>query len=139
MNLTQLLFSFKGRINRKPWWLATMAVGAAASILTAVLEAVARVSGHAVVNPEASQIEPTGVLGLAMLAVGLANMWIGFALGVKRLHDRDRTGWWLVWQFLILALAVVMVVVAVALQKEQAPLWYALAGGASLAAIIVSV
>jgi uncharacterized membrane protein YhaH (DUF805 family) len=139
MSLTDLLFSFKGRINRKPWWLATIAVGAAASVITAVIEVIARSSGHTAVDPATNQIEPTGLLGLAVLAVALANMWIGFALSVKRLHDRDRNGWWLLWQVLIVLVAVILIVVAIAVPEEQRPLWYALAGGAGLAALVISV
>jgi uncharacterized membrane protein YhaH (DUF805 family) len=76
---------------------------------------------------------------LAVLAVALANMWIGFALSVKRLHDRDRNGWWLLWQLLIVLVAVILIVVAIAVPEEQRPLWYALAGGAGLAALVISV
>ena len=98
MSLTDLLFSFKGRINRKPWWLATIAAGLAASVVTAIIEIVARSSGHVAIDPVTNQVEPTGILGLLVGVIGLVNMWIAFALSAKRLHDRDRTGWWLIWQ-----------------------------------------
>jgi uncharacterized membrane protein YhaH (DUF805 family) len=71
--------------------------------------------------------------------IGLVNMWVAFALSAKRLHDRDRTGWWLIWQLLILILAVILVVVAIAVPQEQGAVWYALAGAACLAAFVISV
>jgi len=139
MSLTNLLLSFKGRINRKPWWLATIAAGLAASIITAIIEIIARSSGQTAIDPVTNQVEPTGIFGVLVGVVGLVNMWIAFALGAKRLHDRDRTGWWLIWQLLILVLAVILVVVAVTVPQEQRAVWYALAGAAGLAAFVISV
>jgi uncharacterized membrane protein YhaH (DUF805 family) len=139
MSLTDLLFSFKGRINRKPWWLATIAAGLAASVITAVIEIAARSSGQTAIDPVTNQIEPTGMFVVLVGVIGLVNMWIAFALSAKRLHDRDRTGWWLIWQLLILILAIILVVVAVAVPQEQGAVWYALAGAACLAAFVISV
>jgi len=139
MSLTNLLLSFKGRINRKPWWLATIAAGLATSIITAIIEIIARSSGQTAIDPVTNQVEPTGIFGVLVGIVGLVNMWIAFALGAKRLHDRDRTGWWLIWQLLILVLAVMLVVVAVTVPQEQRAVWYALAGAAGLAAFVISV
>jgi uncharacterized membrane protein YhaH (DUF805 family) len=107
--------------------------------LSSILELAAKASGSALIDPETYVIEPTGLFGIALLAVGLANTWINFALSVKRLHDRDRSGWWPVWQSLALLLAVIAVVVAIAIPKEQAAVWYALAGIVGLAATIISV
>jgi uncharacterized membrane protein YhaH (DUF805 family) len=130
MSLTDLLFSFKGRINRN---------GLMASIITAIIEVIARSSGQTAVDPVTNQVEPTGLLGMVVGVVGLVNMWIAFAFSAKRLHDRDRTGWWLIWQLLILILAVILVVVAIVVPQEQGAVWYALAGAACLAAFVISV
>src|SRR5262245_38096352 len=124
MSLTDLLFSFKGRINRKPWWLTTIAAGLAASIITAIIEIIARSSGQTAIDPVTNQVEPTGIFGVLVGVVGLVNIWIAFALGAKRLHDRDRTGWWLIWEFLILVLAVILVVVAVAEWHDAGAVWF---------------
>ena len=139
MTLTQLLFSFKGRINRKPWWLSSLGAGFAASLLTAILEAVARSAGETIVNPVTHQFEPTGIFGLAISLIALVNAWIAFALSVKRLHDRGRTGWWLLWQILIIVVAVILIMVAITVPEEQGLLWYALASAAILAAFAISV
>ena len=139
MGLTDLLFSFKGRINRKPWWLATIAVGLTASVITAIIEVIARTSGQTAIDPVTNQVEPTGLLGMLVGIVGLVNMWIAFALSAKRLHDRDRTAWWLIWQLLILILAIILVVVAIAEPVEQGAVWYALDDAACIAAFVISV
>jgi uncharacterized membrane protein YhaH (DUF805 family) len=113
-NLLPLLFSFKGRIQRLYWWVATIAAGAVAGILTTLLDYGARSSGNYVVDSGTNEIAPTGIYGAAVTAVGLANLWINLALSVKRLHDRDRTGAWVFLQILILFFAVLMIVIAIA-------------------------
>ena len=103
------------------------------------LEALAHSSGETIINPVTHTFEPTGILGLAISVIGLVNAWIAFALSVKRLHDRDRGRWWLLWQILVITVAVILIVVAIAVPKEQGALWYALAGAAGLAAFAISV
>jgi uncharacterized membrane protein YhaH (DUF805 family) len=49
------------------------------------------------------------------------------------------TGSWILRHFLIVLLAMILIKVAIATPKEQAPLWYALAGGAAIAAAGVSI
>jgi uncharacterized membrane protein YhaH (DUF805 family) len=143
MSLTELLFSFKGRINRKPWWIAAIAVGLASGALTGILEFAAKSSGSVVIDPDTNQIEPTGLFGAAVFVVGLANTWINFALGVKRLHDRDRSGWWLVAQFAILVLAVVAVVGSIVAYQAQISngliLIYLIAAVLGIAALVISI
>jgi hypothetical protein len=62
MQLTDLLFSFKGRIPRLHWWIATIAVGAVAGAATSILEIAAKSAGYLVISPDTQQIEPTGTL-----------------------------------------------------------------------------
>jgi uncharacterized membrane protein YhaH (DUF805 family) len=75
MSLTQFLVSYKGRIRRLHWWVASLSAGAT-SLITAVP---ARSSGHAAVDPDTQHVEATGLLGLAVLAVR-----IGESLGQFR-------------------------------------------------------
>jgi uncharacterized membrane protein YhaH (DUF805 family) len=70
--------------------------------------------------------------------IAALNLWINFALSVKRLHDRDRTGWWLLVQALVLLVAVILMVVAFAVPEEQRTSWFVIGGIASVAAIGVS-
>jgi len=79
MDLKSLLFSFQGRINRQPFWLAIW--GAFFSAI--VIMVLARFA------------LPVGLQAIATTVIALALLWVGLALSVKRAHDLDR-GWGLV-------------------------------------------
>ena len=74
MSITQVWFSFQGRIGRQTFWLKYFLPWAGLNIVAAVIDAI------------------TGVPVVA-LVVGLVGIWVGIAAGAKRCHDRDRTGW----------------------------------------------
>lgn len=79
MDLRNLYTSFEGRINRKPFWVAgliLMVAGIGISLLTVV---------------PISAANPT-MGALAGLILSLAFLYPGVALGVKRLHDRGKSG-----------------------------------------------
>jgi len=72
------LLSFSGRLNRKPYWLISLAVivyFTALIVAGAVLDLVA-----------------TWGLILVLMASGLL---VSLAASVRRLHDRDKPGWWI--------------------------------------------
>lgn len=73
--------SLNGRISRKTYWLQyilPLAIGV--SILQAIFEAAG--------------------LPLVSLALGLLSMVASLAGGVKRCHDRNRSGWFQLWALL---------------------------------------
>jgi len=77
LTLSQLLFTFEGRIGRKAYWFAVVvlfAAGLAASLVDKLLFA-----------------DPDSVLSLV---VALVSFVASIAVGVKRWHDRDKSGWW---------------------------------------------
>ena len=81
---------FKGRSRRSEYWMFRLfAVGALA--LAAVL--------MSVLSPgfsDDSEISLVGALVAGILGIGIiASMIPAIALSVRRLHDIDRTGWWL--------------------------------------------
>ena len=97
----QILFSFQGRIPRRQYWAATgiyMLVGIVCGILFALT------SSH----DNKGDISPV----LLILAIPLVPVfiWSSWAVGVKRWHDRDKSGWWMliglipyiggIWQFI---------------------------------------
>ena len=91
MPMSQLLFSFTGRLNRKPYWLTTLAM--IASLLVLIILAFVLIGGAA-----ALAATPPGLgIGLIVLVlIYIPLLWVGLALGAKRLHDRNKSGWWLV-------------------------------------------
>jgi uncharacterized membrane protein YhaH (DUF805 family) len=135
---TQLLFSFKGRIQRLYFWVTSLVVGVVVGMLTSTFQFVAQFYGMGEINPESNDFEPTGPLSIAMFVVALANMWINFALTIKRLHDRDRTGWWLVALYVVIILAIVLgVVTLMQPEGQREPLNTAAVGAVFAASVLM--
>ena len=79
MDFRYLYTSFEGRINRRPFWIASL-----------ILFVVAIVISFAVLVPISAANATMGAL--AGLILSLAFLYPGVALGVKRLHDRGKPG-----------------------------------------------
>ncbi len=79
MDWGNLFFGFSGRTNRAKFWIAALVYG----LLNAVLFVLA-------VATDGSGIDQAinGMLGIVFLISGIA-------VGIKRLHDRNRSGWYL--------------------------------------------
>ena len=85
MDWGNYLFSFEGRINRAKYWLmvliSILVMGAAIGILFAM-------------DFSTIGFVVAGILYLALL-------YCGIAVGAKRLHDRNKSGWWLLIFYLL--------------------------------------
>lgn len=83
MKLQKILFSFDGRIGRGTYWLAMLALIVAVLVLTFA--------------PFLLDSQETAVLLAALTSqfIWLLSLWPMLALGSKRLHDRNKNGWWL--------------------------------------------
>src|SRR5690606_9410924 len=79
MDFRYLYTSFEGRINRRPFWIASL-----------ILFVIAIVISFAVLMPISAANATMGAL--AGLILSLAFLYPGVALGVKRLHDRRKSG-----------------------------------------------
>jgi uncharacterized membrane protein YhaH (DUF805 family) len=86
-----LLFSFRGRINRAKWWLA-LVVFIVYGVVASVVAGVA-LSG-ALMSASDFGVGAMVALGAAVIAY-LVALYAGIAVGVKRLHDRNKSGWWI--------------------------------------------
>jgi len=101
MDWGNYLFSFQGRINRaKIWLFVLVAIGAEIAYFI-VMWALVGAAGMSMLTGMASDAGSMagGVMGILALILSLAFfvvfIWAGLAVAVKRLHDRDKAGWWL--------------------------------------------
>ena len=83
MKLQKILFSFEGRIGRGVYWLAILALIVAVLVLT---------FAPFLLNSEAAAVL---LLALTSQFIWLLSLWPMLAVGSKRLHDRNKNGWWL--------------------------------------------
>ncbi len=83
-DLVSLLCSFSGRINRAKYWLAAVLY----IVGFLVLAALAYASGSMLI-----------IIVLVILYIPM--IISGIAVGIKRLHDRDKSGWWLLVFYLL--------------------------------------
>lgn len=120
MDWTWYLFRFDGRINRALLWQALLIVALLAALLGLIGQAIQILNGQGsftssltfdfglddlftaidprAYRPLASVDRPT--LILKVLGASLF-LWIYLATAIKRLHDRDRRGWWIVPFFVV--------------------------------------
>jgi len=87
MSLIHLLFLFQGRLNRQPYWLIGIAI-AVVITLVAIFVVASAVLEHEIEGLAFAILVIFGILCIPLI-------WIGFAIGAKRLHDRDKSAWWL--------------------------------------------
>jgi len=86
MTWTQKLFGFQGRITRLDFWLAQLFYLAAIFVAIYSLSYIARSVGDA----EGSRYTLGGVMIIGYLFLA----WSSLAVAIKRYHDRNKSGWW---------------------------------------------
>jgi uncharacterized membrane protein YhaH (DUF805 family) len=92
MSTGALLWSFRGRISRQPYWLGSLAIivvlGGAIALLA---------------DGKIAEDDPATRAGIGLLipTLGIPLIWIGLALAAKRLHDRAKSAWWLLVFYLL--------------------------------------
>jgi uncharacterized membrane protein YhaH (DUF805 family) len=86
-------FSPSGRIGRAQWWLAQFAVLAIVIIVVVFMMLL-----HGAT--EQARSADALLLAIGLLLFSLMLMWMGFCLTVKRYHDRGKSAWWYLIQFI---------------------------------------
>ncbi len=83
-DIVTLLFSYEGRINRAKYWIAALVYFIVMLVAGAILFILPGIPGFILI----------GVLYVAMAVSGIM-------VGIKRLHDCDMSGWWLLVFYLV--------------------------------------
>jgi len=83
-NITRFFFSFNGRLGRSDYW----------------LKGILPLCGILILIGLCRSLDPLGhelqiILGIAYLTLAFIYIWASLAIQVKRCHDRNRTGWFL--------------------------------------------
>ncbi|GLS42346.1 DUF805 domain-containing protein [Methylobacterium brachythecii] len=100
--MKELLFSAQGRIGRGQFWKGSILFGLA---LMVVMTIVNLVIGRFIGNQsgEAGNYSVEGAAAvpfiLANLALMIPAVWAGICLGIKRYHDRGKSGLWILIMF----------------------------------------
>jgi len=81
LSLKEIYFSFKGRIPRKVFWIHGMLGMIGASIVIGIV-----IGGLAALIGGAAMI--------LLIPFYIALVWAGLAISIKRWHDRNKSGWW---------------------------------------------
>jgi uncharacterized membrane protein YhaH (DUF805 family) len=90
-------FSFNGRISRKTWWIFYFLIPIGINIAAGALDT--QFTGPKNALPDKSGMGDYG-MGAFSIAAGLVGIWIGLAGLAKRWHDRDKSGWWVLLNFI---------------------------------------
>lgn len=99
--MKQLLFSPAGRINRAPFWKATILI----LVADLVAGALCRILGGAIPSQATADgsYSVTGLAAMPFIVIVFGSsafsIWAAICIGIKRYHDRDKSGLWLFIQF----------------------------------------
>jgi uncharacterized membrane protein YhaH (DUF805 family) len=88
MDIMNLLFSYNGRIRRMHFWLGLLGLWIVAFVVGMVLA----MAFHPAMTMGLPQYSGVGLI--VYWLVNLAFAYMSIAIWVKRMHDTDRSGWW---------------------------------------------
>lgn len=100
--MKEFFFSAKGRISRKQFWLNFVLPMLGVYLVVAIV-----VGGLMAVAGGGDNPAILGLVGLIALPVYIGVVWASVCVGSKRFHDRNMSGWWVLW-FMLIGIAIVV-------------------------------
>jgi uncharacterized membrane protein YhaH (DUF805 family) len=100
VSLSEFLFSPRGRVNRGKYWLFVVVSIAILAVVVGAMAASVVGFVHDVHGGAGFPI----VAVVIVVIVYLLLLITGIFVGIKRLHDRDKSGWWLLVFYLVPAI-----------------------------------
>jgi uncharacterized membrane protein YhaH (DUF805 family) len=82
MDFKQFYLSADGRVNRKQWWLKLILPVFVITIITSIIDSA---TGH---------VDPQYGIGPVTSIFSLLILYPSIVVYIKRFHDRDKSGWW---------------------------------------------
>jgi len=102
--MMDLLFGFDGRIRRLHYWLGSIGAGFGLGILYLVLFMAIAAAATAMSGGDEHGALSSPAMIIVLLVVSLLYLvlvfWISLALQIKRWHDRDKSGVWVLIAFI---------------------------------------
>ena len=90
-SILNLWFGFSGRVNRAKYWLVSLVnTGLLLAALTMIF-----------INVGMSSWSQAGVGVIVLVVLFVVAIVSGIAVGIKRLHDRDKSGWWILLFYVV--------------------------------------
>lgn len=88
--MNNLLFGVRGRITRAKFWLVALGILVIEALLFTAIGGAAAMSG----DPDKALAAIGPIASLVLFFFGIVATWISVAVAIKRFHDRDKSGWW---------------------------------------------
>jgi len=108
MDFKQFYLSADGRVNRKQWWLYLILPLFILSIIASIIDAA---TGH----------DPQQGLGPVTAIFSLLVLYPSIVVYIKRFHDRDKSGWWVLIALIPIIGAIWLLIECVFLKGTPGP------------------
>jgi uncharacterized membrane protein YhaH (DUF805 family) len=99
--LKELLFTARGRVNRAAFWKGVIIMIAATLVAGLAMYGYGSLIPHETASDGALHVEGVAALPFVLgifVTLGF-DIAVGICLAIKRFHDRDKSGWWILIQF----------------------------------------